>query len=159
RSGYELALLQRAEAGAEGMSRGIVRQNRRRFVQAVAGAGLAAAGGSLLAGCANQVAPFFSPRTGDQLETTRIRLANTRRLCNAPQVVAGDLMRAEGFTDVQYVGRTDVSQILEIPKAVAAGEADLSMNFTALNIMSLEDSQPVVILGGIHTGCFELFGT
>jgi NitT/TauT family transport system substrate-binding protein len=123
------------------------------------GFSLAVAGGSLMAGCTNPVAPFFSSRTGDQLETTRIRLVKIRGLCHAPQAVAEDLLRAEGFTDVQYVGRQDVSPILEIRRAIAAGEADLSMNFTALNIMSLEDAEPIVILGGIHTGCFELFGT
>src|SRR4051794_9159267 len=108
----------------------MARQTRRRFVRTVTGVSLAAAGGSLLAGCANQVAPFLSSNPSDQLETTRIRLANTRGVCNAPQVVADDLMRAEGFTDVQYGGRVDVSQILEVRRAVAVGEADLSMNFT-----------------------------
>ena len=136
-----------------------MRLGRRRVLQGMGGIGLALASGSALAGCANQVAPFFASRTSDQLETTRIRLAATRGLCNAPQAVAEDQLRAEGFTDVEYVGRTDVSQILEVRRTLAAGEADLSMNFTALNIMSLEDSEPVVILGGIHVGCFELFGT
>jgi NitT/TauT family transport system substrate-binding protein len=127
-------------------------------VQTIAGTGLAVAGSSMLAGCSGLTAPFFSSGTADQLETTRIRVANTRGLCNAPQVVAGDQLRAEGFTDVQYVGRTDVPQILEVRRALAEGEADISMNFTALNVMSLDDSEPVVILGGIHVGCFELFG-
>jgi NitT/TauT family transport system substrate-binding protein len=142
----------------EKIGRDTVRQSRRRFVQAIAGTGLAVASGSLLAGCTGQTAPFFSSRTADQLETTRIRVANTRGLCNAPQVVAGEQMRAEGFTDVQYVGRTDVSQILEVRRALAEGDADISMNFTALNVMSLDASESVVILGGIHVGCFELFG-
>ena len=136
-----------------------VRLGRRRLLQGMGGISLALAGGSLMAGCANQVAPFFSSRTGDQLETTRIRLVNKLGLCTAPQAVAEEQMRAEGFTDVQYVGRVDVSEILETRRAVAEGEADLSMNFTALNVMSLDASEPVVILGGIHTGCFELFGT
>jgi NitT/TauT family transport system substrate-binding protein len=137
----------------------MARQSRRRFVQTVTGMSLAAAGGALLAGCANQVAPFLSSRAADQLETTRIRIANTQGVCNAPQVVAGEQMRAEGFTDVQYVGRTDVSQILEVRRTIAEGEADISMNFTALNAVSIDASEPAVILGGIHVGCFELFGT
>jgi NitT/TauT family transport system substrate-binding protein len=37
-------------------------------------------------------------------ETTRLRLAWTGSACQAPQYVAEELLRAEGFTDVQYVG-------------------------------------------------------
>ena len=143
----------------EATRRHTVRHSRRRFVQAVVGTGLAVAGSSILTGCSGLTAPFFSSRPADQLETPRIRIANTQGLCNAPQVVAGEQMRAEGFTDVQYVGRTDVSQIAEVRRTIAEGEADISMNFTALNAMSLDASEPAVILGGIHVGCFELFGT
>src|SRR3954463_5427631 len=80
-----------------------VRQSRRRFVQTATGIGLAVAGGSLLAGRANQVAPFFSRPTDGQLETTRIRVSQIAGICIAPQYVAEDQLRAEGFTDVEYV--------------------------------------------------------
>src|SRR3954469_18426690 len=46
----------------------VVRQSRRQFVQSLTGVSLAVAGGSLAAGCTNQVAPFFSSRASDQLE-------------------------------------------------------------------------------------------
>ena len=36
-------------------------------------------------------------------ETTRIRIIRTPAICFAPLFVAEDLLRAEGFTDVQYV--------------------------------------------------------
>ena len=36
-------------------------------------------------------------------ETTRLRLFKFPGICLAPQYVAEDLLRAEGFTDVQYV--------------------------------------------------------
>ena len=36
-------------------------------------------------------------------ETTRLRLAGTPAVCFAPQFVAKELLRSEGFTDVQYV--------------------------------------------------------
>src|SRR4051812_19270015 len=65
--------------------RPVVRQSRRRFVQTAAGIGLAVAGGALLAGCANQAAPFFSPSSSGQLETTRIRLSQIAGICIAPQ--------------------------------------------------------------------------
>jgi NitT/TauT family transport system substrate-binding protein len=37
-------------------------------------------------------------------ETTRIRLNKIRSICLAPAYVAEALLRAEGFTDVQYIG-------------------------------------------------------
>src|SRR5437773_845166 len=36
-------------------------------------------------------------------ETTKIRLAQIPGICIAPQYVAEELLRGEGFTDVQYV--------------------------------------------------------
>ena len=46
-------------------------------------------------------------------ETTTIRLFRSPSLCVAPQFVAEDLLRAEGFTHVEYLtfpeGATDVT--------------------------------------------------
>jgi NitT/TauT family transport system substrate-binding protein len=92
-------------------------------------------------------------------ETTRIRLVNiTRGICTAPQFVAEELLGVEGFTDVQYIGRTHVSPVLEIRRALASGEADISITFAAICITGLDEGEPAVILGGVHAGCFELFG-
>src|SRR3954453_15966917 len=77
--------------------------SRRRFVRAAAGLGLTVAGGTLLGGCSGQTAPFFSLAEGTQLETTRIRFSQIPGVCVGPQYVAPDLLRAEGFTDVEYV--------------------------------------------------------
>ena len=38
-------------------------------------------------------------------ETSRIRFSHVPTVCIAPQYVAEDLLRAEGFTDVQWVKR------------------------------------------------------
>ena len=38
-------------------------------------------------------------------ETTRIRLVRIPEICIAPQYIAEELLKAEGFTDVQYVTR------------------------------------------------------
>lgn len=40
------------------------------------------------------------------LETTRLRLTQTPAACLAPQYVAEEFLRGEGFTDVQYVKTT-----------------------------------------------------
>jgi NitT/TauT family transport system substrate-binding protein len=136
------------------MARSPGRLSRRRFVQTAAGLGLAVAGASLLAGCAGQTAPFFSSTSGSQLETTRIRLSQIAGICIAPQYVAADLLRAEGFTDVQYV------QVGADPfPGFASGAIDIALAFVAPFIVQLDAGAPLVLLGGVHVGCFELFGT
>ena len=112
---------------------------RRRFVQAVAGAGLALAGASPLAGCASQAGPLVSTATADRLETTRIRLSQIAGICVSPQYVADDLLRAEGFTDVEYI---QMSQTNPYP-AFAAGDVDISMAFVAPFIIELDSGSPI----------------
>jgi len=65
-------------------------------------------------------------------------------------------LKAEGFTEVQYVKRQGTE---DIEKALAAGEADLNGHFAAPLIIRLEVGDPIVILAGLHVGCFELVGT
>ena len=88
-------------------------------------------------------------------ETTRIRLAQIPGICVAPQYVAEELLRGEGFTDVQYVKVGSGAMY----KAFDAGEIDISMAFVAPFIMQVDAGHPLVLLAGVHVGCFELFGT
>ena len=37
------------------------------------------------------------------LETTTVRIVKSPAICIAPQYVAEELLRAEGFTDIRYV--------------------------------------------------------
>ena len=89
-------------------------------------------------------------------ETRRIRLIRITGICVAPQYVADDLLRAEGFTEVEYVPAT-----AGIPAArtVGSGAADITMNFVAPTLMRVDAGDPLALLAGIHIGCFELFGT
>jgi NitT/TauT family transport system substrate-binding protein len=87
-------------------------------------------------------------------ETTRLRLIKSPSICWAPQYIADDLLRAEGFTDVTYPEmRTGAVSV-----KLAAGEADMSLNFVGPNIIRIEAGDPVVFLAGVHVGCFEVFG-
>jgi NitT/TauT family transport system substrate-binding protein len=89
-------------------------------------------------------------------ETTKLRLLKEKgRTCWAPQYVAADLLRAEGFTDVTFVDFPGgaVSELL------VAGKADLSLHFVGPNIIRLDQGDPVVFLAGVHTGCFEIIAT
>ena len=90
-------------------------------------------------------------------ETTKIRLAQPETICFAPQYMAEELLKREGFSDVEYVKTPAASGATG--KALAAGEVDLSMQFSGPNIIRVENGDPVVILAGVHVGCFEVFGT
>jgi NitT/TauT family transport system substrate-binding protein len=72
----------------------------------------------------------------------------------APQYVAEELLKSEGFNDVQYV-KFEATPY----KGFASGEVDLSMAFVAPFIIQVDAGVPIVLLGGVHVGCYELFGT
>jgi NitT/TauT family transport system substrate-binding protein len=42
---------------------------------------------------------------------------------------------------------------------LASGAVDINSQFSAPSILRIEAGDPVVFLGGMHVGCFELFGT
>ena len=90
------------------------------------------------------------------LETMRLRLVRNAGICLAPQYLAEELLAAEGFTDVRYV-RTE--RAVAIDKALASGEADMTMHLAPLLVQRLDAGDPIVLLGGIHIGCLELFGS
>jgi NitT/TauT family transport system substrate-binding protein len=87
-------------------------------------------------------------------ETTRIRLVQTPSMCQAPQYVAEELLKAEGFTEVQYVRKEGPYDIAD---ALASGEVDINLHFSARLVVRLDHGDPIVILAGVHPGCFELF--
>jgi len=87
-------------------------------------------------------------------ETTKLRLALASAICFAPQYVAGEgLLQAEGFTNIEYVKAPIVWQ------ALGSGELDITMNDPFAHITAIDKEQPIVVLAGIHVGCYELFGT
>jgi NitT/TauT family transport system substrate-binding protein len=88
-------------------------------------------------------------------ETTTLRLYRSPSICVAPQYIVGELLKAEGFSDITYVKTT----VVGVSKVLAAGEVDISLHFVAPLLIQLDAGDPVTILGGVHPGCFELFGT
>ena len=88
-------------------------------------------------------------------ETTTIRLLESITVCQAPLYVAEEFLRREGFTKVEYV-RT-AGPALQGP--LATGEVDINISFIGPIILGIENRNPIVILAGVHAGCFELFGT
>jgi NitT/TauT family transport system substrate-binding protein len=107
------------------------------------------------AGAAGLVSPLQSFAEEAPPETTTIRLAKIEGICVAPQYVAEGLLKTEGFTEVEYV---DVSTGRLHPE-VGTDKIDISMGFVAAFIVQVDSGMPIVLLGGVHTGCYELFGT
>jgi NitT/TauT family transport system substrate-binding protein len=87
-------------------------------------------------------------------ETTRLRLDQRGGICTAPQYVAEQLLREEGFTDVQYLKRVGA----ERAKARSTGEVDIDVTNVWSILTQIDAGDPVVFLAGLHTGCYELFG-
>ena len=90
------------------------------------------------------------------LETTTVRFAKIPGICNAPQYVAEELLRAEGFTDISYVGL--VAAGAPAVDAVARGNADFTLTFAAPLAIGIDGGAPITVLSGVHIGCFELLG-
>ena len=86
-------------------------------------------------------------------ETTTVRLAKISGICIAPQYVVEGLLRAEGFTDVRYI---DV-EAGRASERMVRGELDFSLNFAAPLVLSIDAGDPVTVVTGVHSGCFELF--
>jgi NitT/TauT family transport system substrate-binding protein len=88
-------------------------------------------------------------------ETTTVRLPRWvgGSYCWAGAYIAGEFMRAEGFTDVRYVeGDRSVDQA----EWIARGETDFSVNFPPNQIASIDAGVPIKVLTGLHSGCLEL---
>jgi NitT/TauT family transport system substrate-binding protein len=87
-------------------------------------------------------------------EVTRIRMIHAPSICLAPQLLAEELMRLEGFSEVEYV---EIKSNL-LSREIVEGRADISMMAAPEIIVAIDASERVVVLGGIHAGCYELFG-
>ena len=87
-------------------------------------------------------------------EITKIRLIHAPAICLAPQYLAEELLHLEGFAEVEYVQLESGTG----PPVIASGGADISMWDVPSTISSLDAGKPLVMLAGIHAGCYELFG-
>jgi NitT/TauT family transport system substrate-binding protein len=60
-------------------------------------------------------------------EITRIRLAKYSAICSGSQVIAEQHLRAEGFTDTQYVTMAGFGRV--VLQAMATGETDIGVRY------------------------------
>ena len=88
-------------------------------------------------------------------EISKIRLVHNPSTCLAPQYLAEGLLRLEGFSQIDYVaGENDPNPHV----VVAADQADFTMDSATALVPALDGGRLLVVLAGIHGGCFELFG-
>jgi NitT/TauT family transport system substrate-binding protein len=98
-------------------------------------------------------------------ETTTIRIVNAEGfVCLAPQWVAQELLRLEGFTDIRYVEvteadirREETANTQAGAEMSARGGADFTIINTAQLAFTMDAGVPITVLGGVHAGCIELF--
>src|SRR2546426_5738511 len=100
-------------------------QSRRRFL-----ATLSSAGAAGLIGAPNALAQQAPP------ETTTVRIGKYASICIAPQYVADELLRAEGFTDIRYVAADPPGTSSAL--ALARGEIDFTANFSPPFIIAID---------------------
>ncbi|HSV21968.1 MAG TPA: ABC transporter substrate-binding protein [Xanthobacteraceae bacterium] len=118
-------------------------QNRRRFIAALTATG-----------AAGLIRPPLLKAQDERLETTTVRIVKSIGICTAPDYVADELLRAEGFTDIRYVPEDGgLPSVL----AVARGEVDFTTNFSPPLIIAIDAGEPITIVAGEHVGCFEVF--
>jgi NitT/TauT family transport system substrate-binding protein len=131
-------------------------QSRRRFLTNAALAGATGLGGFGAWGKALAAEP--------PPEVTTIRFEKDAAACIAPQAFQ-ELLRAEGFADVQYVElteahlrRADAAKSDPVSDMIAHGEVDFGRQFAPSLVLGMNAGAPVTVLSGLHLGCFEIFG-
>jgi NitT/TauT family transport system substrate-binding protein len=120
---------------------------RREFVKGVAATGVAHVVGARGTPAGAEAPP--------ETPTLRVVRRMDGALCIAPQYVAEDLLRLEGFADLRYVETKAGSPFIE--RALASGEVDISLHYIPTMIGSIDAGDPIVFLAGGHVGCYELF--
>jgi NitT/TauT family transport system substrate-binding protein len=133
--------------------------SRRTLLRGAAGLGLAAATGALLPACGwggGGGPEAEGPEPDSTLETTSIRLYSFPPAnCIAPQYMAEPFLREEGFTEVHYPRLTPKDGL----SRVVGGEVDFGVGYMALFVPPIADGAPLVMLGGIHLGCWQVVAT
>ena len=132
---------------------------RRQMLRGAAGLGLAAATGTLLPACSSAGGGERRVREAEPdapPETTSITLWSlTNTQCIAAQYMAEPFLREEGFTDVQYPRYAPK----DLREGLTSGKLNMGLGYAAYAIPLIEAGAPLVMLGGVHVGCWQVFGT
>ena len=123
-------------------------QSRRQFLTAL----LSGAAAPSLGSAALLRAPQSSAAEPPP-ETTAVRLFKSENLCVPPQFVAEELLRAEGFTEIGYLGVPSGTQ----EHAMARGEIDIGLQYAWSFVAAIDAGEPLTLLSGGMVGCVEVF--
>src|SRR5215468_6281099 len=83
-------------------------------------------------------------------ETTTVRLPTGTLICNAPTYIADELLRAEGFTDIQHVPLTPDRAG---PEFMERSGLDFAMVYTPPMVTTIDAGAVATVLAGVHVGC------
>ena len=86
-------------------------------------------------------------------ETKKIRLVHAPAICLSPQYLAEELLRLEGFSEIEYVDLPYAKSL----GALETGRADVTMGAAPDVVAALDTDRSILPLAGIHAGCYELF--
>ena len=89
-------------------------------------------------------------------EITKIRIVQAPAICLAPQYLAEELLRIEGFSQIEHVPLRDEDSDNYV--LVVDGRANFTMDGATALVPALDGGRPIVVLAGVHGGCYELFG-
>jgi NitT/TauT family transport system substrate-binding protein len=117
-------------------------QSRRRFLATTAYAGAAAI-----------IPPSALMAAEGTLETTTVRIIKSTAICIAPQYIAEELLRAEGFTDIRFV---EIAPD-DYWRALTEGEVDFGLSYASSHLTAIDAGAPITLLAGVMVVCFELF--
>ena len=103
-------------------------------------------GGLTFAGTAGLLGLHPEPAAAEPPpETSKLRIIQVPGICFAPQFVAEDLLRGEGFTEVQYV---KVAGGVAGAKALAAGDGHFNIQTSGLLSTRIDAGDPIIFLAG-----------
>ena len=117
--------------------------NRRTFIKRTSSLGAVS-----LLGISSQSRAETSP------PTRKIRLGRSSFICFAPQYLAEEFLRLEGFDEIEYVPLPPNNTYQSM---VAAGGVDLAIFGPTTAVVAIDMGMPMVIVSGLHAGCWELF--
>jgi NitT/TauT family transport system substrate-binding protein len=86
-------------------------------------------------------------------EIRKLRLLHVPAICHAPVYLAEEMLHLEGITEVEYIP----FGTRYIPDGIAASKVDIGMWNAGELIPHMDANRPIVLLAGIHGGCFEVF--
>jgi NitT/TauT family transport system substrate-binding protein len=69
--------------------------------------------------------------------------------------VVKELLPDEGFRDIQFIRDNHMNPVA----LFASGAIDITMGLALQFVVDVDARLPITMLGGIHPGCMELFGT